>query len=96
MSLSLAPSPEAAEILSRVIRPEKGDLTTAGAESLLGLAFSSGDQERLCELAELNQNDELKESDRRELESFLQIGLMIDLLHAKARLTLAQQKNRRS
>jgi hypothetical protein len=81
-------------ILSRVIKPGQADLTPAVAEEFLKFAFDQQDISRMHELAEKNQEGSLTEADRIELESYLNVGMMIDLLHAKARLRLSQVRKR--
>ena len=75
-------------ILSRVIRPEENNLPQAAAEGLLRLRFEQGDLDRLHDLAEKSQAGELRPEEREEMESYRQIGYLLDLLHSKARLAL--------
>jgi hypothetical protein len=85
----------AGAILSRVIRPKARDLSPAAAEAFLAFAFAETDRDRMHELARKNQAGSLTESERFELETYLQIGMMLDLLQAKARLTLSRGSERR-
>jgi hypothetical protein len=81
-------------LLSRVIQPHQSDLPPAAAEAFLKFAFEQQDIARMHELAKKNQAGTLNESDRCELESYLHVGMMIDLLHAKARLRLSKDRKR--
>jgi hypothetical protein len=90
---SVLPSPAGA-ILARVIRPEESDLPPAAAEAFLRFAFSQRDRGRMHELAAKNQEGVLTDVDRQELDSYLQVGMILDLLQAKARLTLSQAAKR--
>ena len=58
------------------------------AKFLLTLRFTERQKNRMLELAEKNNRGELTSADRVQLESFLRVGNSLDLLHAKARLTL--------
>jgi hypothetical protein len=75
-------------ILTRVIQPEQGDLSPAAARSLLKFHFPAEDRERMHDLAVKNQADKLTAAERQELDGYLRIGSLLDLLGAKARLSL--------
>ncbi|MCI0465209.1 MAG: hypothetical protein L0Z62_50445 [Gemmataceae bacterium] len=75
-------------VLSRVIRPERADLSVAAARSILKLAFEPADLERMHDLAVKNQQGELSRAEQTELADYRQAGLVLDLLKAKARLSL--------
>ncbi len=81
-----------AAILARVLRPEQDDLPAAAARALLRLSFDQHDRDRMHELAVKNQADELTDNERRELESYLRVGRVVDLLRARAQLSLAKRK----
>jgi hypothetical protein len=91
---SVLPSPTGG-ILARVIRPEESDLPPEAAKAFLSFAFSQRDRARMSELSAKNQDGTLTEADRIELDSYLQVGMILDLLQAKARLTLSQAPKRR-
>ena len=80
-----------AAILSRVIRPEKGDLPDEQAKALLRLKFEQSDLDRLHELVVRNQDDELTPAEKDELESYLRVSAFLDLMHAKARYSLRKK-----
>jgi len=77
-----------AAILGRVIQPEQGGLSVAVARAFLKLAFTADDRQRMHELAVKNQDGELTSAERQELDGYLRIGRLLDLLAAKARLSL--------
>jgi hypothetical protein len=87
MQLTHADSDEAA-ILSRVIEPDKATLSPAAARSLLELEFTREDQERMHHLLDKNQQGRLTKQEQQELDTYRRIGRLIDLLCAKARLSL--------
>ena len=91
MQLTELPNHEAA-ILSRVIQPDHDGLDQAAARALLKLEFTADDRQRIHELAVKNQADELTAAERRELDDYLRVGRLLDLLGAKARLSLKKRR----
>ena len=75
-------------ILSRVIKPKKATLSPAAARSLLELEFAAEDKERMRQLLNKNQEGRLTKHEQHELDTYRRIGRLIDLLCAKARLSL--------
>jgi hypothetical protein len=82
------PSSTEAAIISRMIHPEKGDLPNETAKALLRLSLAQSDLDRLHELVVKNQDDALTAAEKAELESYLRISFLVDLMHAKALCTL--------
>jgi hypothetical protein len=87
MQLTHNSSDEAA-ILARVIEPDKPTLSPAAARSLLELEFTPEDEARMHQLLDRNQQGRLTKQERHELETYRRIGRLIDLLCAKARVSL--------
>jgi hypothetical protein len=81
-----------AEILADIINPEKGELSRAAAESVLDLRFSRGTEARIRTLLRANNAGRISDQERTELERFLRVGQLIDLLQAKARASLDEAK----
>ena len=78
-----------AAIITRMIHPEKADLPNDAAQALLQLfRFDQTDLDRMHELAVKNQDDALTPAEKAELESYLRVSYFVDLMHAKARLSL--------
>ncbi|AUX46310.1 hypothetical protein SOCE26_078150 [Sorangium cellulosum] len=77
-----------AAILSRLIRPERDDLSPEAAQSILQLAFDEQDRARMHELAVRAQSGELTDGEQVELESYRRVGRILDLLRSKARRSL--------
>jgi hypothetical protein len=77
-----------AAIITRMIHPETADLPDDAAQALLRLRFDQTDLDRMHELAVKNQDDALTTAEKAELESYLRVSYFIDLMHAKARLSL--------
>lgn len=77
-------------ILSRLIRPQEQTLSEAAARAILQIEFDPRDRERMRELAAKNQEGVLTEKEQDELDNYLRIGRLVDLLCAKARLSLVR------
>jgi hypothetical protein len=78
-----------AAIISRMIHPEKADLHKDTAQAVLRLfSLDQNDLDRMHELAVKNQDDALTKTEKAELESYLRVSYFVDLMHAKARLSL--------
>ncbi|WP_146849838.1 hypothetical protein [Brevifollis gellanilyticus] len=79
-----------AGILSRVIQPDKGGWDKGVANAILGFAFSDADRERMNTLLEMAKTDALDADGRQELASFHKAGRMLELMKARARISLQQ------
>jgi hypothetical protein len=77
-----------AAIFKRLIRPSE-KLSQAAARAFLRFGFDEADRARMHELALKNQADTLTAKEERELQSYLTVGLFLDLIHAKAKLSLS-------
>jgi hypothetical protein len=75
-------------ILSRVMQAHTMSFTPDVARSLLQLQFGQVDIDRMNVLAEKNRQGVLTEAERQELQNYLLVGHLLDLLHAKARAML--------
>ena len=92
MQLSTSENYDAA-ILTRVLQAERDELSFTAARAFLKLGFEPQDRERMHALAVKNQSDSLTRPERRELESYLRVGRLLDLLSARARRALARRKH---
>ena len=79
-----------AEILNEVIVPNERGLSAEAARSILALRFSSNAQERIRRLLAANNSGIISAAERSELEKYLRVGQFLDLLQAKARLSLQE------
>lgn len=77
-----------AEIWNRTIQPEEGNLAPEAARALLKLKLAAADVERVNALSEKAREDGLSEAEEKQLDSYLNVGLALELLKAKARLSL--------
>jgi len=80
------------EIWLRVIQPRNGDLSPEAAREWLRLRLSNTDTERVRELSHKADEGTLTQDEERELDAYLNVGSVLDLLKAKARLSLNKTK----
>ena len=86
------PSSTEAAIIARMIHPEKDDLPKATAQAVLRLfSLDQDDLDRMHVLAVKNQDGALTPAEKAELESYVRVSYFIDLVHAKARLSLKKR-----
>lgn len=78
------PTSSEAAILARVIDGSKQRLTPEAARALLGLGFSDADRQKMHDLAVKNQRGKLSRNEKRELDNYVRIGRLLDLLSATA------------
>jgi hypothetical protein len=90
MPTTHASHPETTEaaILSRLVKPDRPDFRPEVAEAILQLELDPQDRNRLHELAVKNQDDQLTEAEKTELDGYRRIGYFVDLMRSKARLSL--------
>jgi hypothetical protein len=89
MALMAAPTTEM-EILAHVVAPEQKTFEPMFARWVLGMRFDDEVQDQIRQLLEKNNQGALSETERSLLDKYLRVGQFIDLLQAKARLTLAE------
>lgn len=76
------------DILADVIAADRGDLSPEVARSVLGWRFSRRVVTRINRLARSNRDGTISALERQELEKYLRVGSLINILQAKARLSL--------
>ena len=79
-----------ADILTEVVEPNRPTLSPQLAEELLSLHFNDQATERIRELLQKNNAGTITTAEKSTLEKFLRVGEFLDLMQAKARLTLHQ------
>ena len=79
-----------ATVLARAFDTERGDLPEEAARVLLKAKLAKADRRRMEELGELAQQGGLTPAQRREAEAYDRVGLLLELLQSKARLSMAQ------
>jgi hypothetical protein len=77
-----------ADILSAVVGVQEANLPGDAARSLLELRFREDAVARMNDLAERNGRGELTPAEQSELEQYLRVGTFLNLVQAKARLSL--------
>lgn len=77
-----------AEILSEVLSPDQGDLPTEVAQLVLRWKFNRQTTAHINALARRNQKGSITAAEREELERYLRVGSFLNLLQAKARVSL--------
>ena len=78
----------------RALSPSLTGLTSSAARAILGVRFSKADIERFNFLSRRAKRGTLKESQRVELELFLDLGNLLTLMHSQARIALKRQRSR--
>ena len=86
---SISTSPVA--IFARLFDPERIELSPAVAETLLRITFDQQDRDRMHELSARNRDAGLTREEEAELDSYLHVGSLLDVMHARARV--AQRKS---
>ena len=81
--------------MARIVGPNDPNLPPDAAKAILALHFDESSVARLNELAEKNRTGTLGAEERNELESYLRTGNFLNLLHAKARVSLQKQNGSR-
>ena len=81
--------PEAA-IMQRLVDPRRCGWSEQAAQAVLKLGFSNEDQSRVSDLADKANQGSLTSSEEQEMESFLRVGTLVDLMQSKARLFLRE------
>lgn len=80
------------DILREVVAPDRPDLSQEAAKSILALRFSKASRARIRRLLDENNRGVLSPTGQVELEKYLRVGQFLDLLQAKARVSLADPK----
>lgn len=77
-----------ADLLRRVVDPQRAGWSPEAAQSILALSFSQEDQARATELAEKAGTGQLTLEEQREMESYRHVGRFLELVKSRARLSL--------
>ena len=86
--MSSSPRNDEASILSRAIDPDSGTWAPDIARGILSLTLSLSDRDRMNELAAKSRDGSLGADEQLEIESYRQACRLLDLMKAKARLSL--------
>ena len=88
--MASTPTITEADILSEVVSPDRPGISPEFARSILELRFSDKANERIRQLLDKNNKGTIDEAERAELDKFLRVGQFLDLMQAKADLSLQQ------
>ena len=77
-----------ADILEKVVSPNVAGLTPEAARSFLEFKFDAKTTKRIRQLLRKNNRGTISAAERITLEKYLRVGQFLDLLHAKAKLSL--------
>jgi len=77
-----------ADILAEIVAPDRPGLSPESARSILELRFSERATARIRELLDKNHRATITDDERSELEKYLRVGQFLDLMQAKARVSL--------
>jgi hypothetical protein len=93
MSAATVSAGKSAAIWERVIQM-KDDPTPTAARALLKLQFSPDDVHRMHDLSAKARAGALGDDEREEIETFEQLGCLLDILHSRARRVLNRRPRR--
>src|SRR5690349_15591344 len=85
MHVGVMPANSEAAIWTRLIQPEREDLSPDAARSLLRIEFTEQDKSRMHELALKAQAGTLTDPEQAEIDNYCRVGRLLDLMHSKAR-----------
>jgi hypothetical protein len=77
-----------ADILAQVVAPDEPSLHREFARTILDLRFRDEAQATIRDLLDKGNRGTISDAERGLLDKYLRVGQFIDLLQAKARLTL--------
>jgi hypothetical protein len=76
------------EVAARALATDRDDFSPDTARSILNMRFEERDRERMTELAQKYNAGELGYAEEEELRAYRTLGLVIDILRAKANRVL--------
>ena len=79
-----------ADILSEVVEPNRPTLSPELAEELLSWHFNDAATNRMRDLLQKNNAGTITPPEKQTLDKYLRVGEFIDLMQAKARITLTK------
>lgn len=86
--MSKNPTISEAAILEKVVAPKAAGFSRELARQLLAFKFDRDTTKEIRRLLQANNRGTISASDRLSLEKYLRVGQFLDLVHAKARLSL--------
>ncbi len=80
-----------ADVLDQLMTAEHLGFTAESAQAILSLHFCPAAISRMNELADKSRQGTLSDAERGELEKYLRVGHFINVVQAKARLSLSSK-----
>lgn len=77
-----------ADILDEIVEPSRSTFSRQVAEEFLSLRFNETATERIRELLQKKNVGTISEVEKATLDNYLRVGEFLDLLQAKARVSL--------
>ena len=77
-----------ADILTKLISPDRPGLSPEAARSILALSFDTEDVERMNALSAKANEGSLTEQEQQELDSYERVGHLLAIFQSKARTSL--------
>lgn len=85
-----SPTITEADILSEVVAPDQPGISPEFAQAILDLHFTDKANKRIRKLLDKNNKGTISEDERAVLDKYLRVGQFLDLMQAKAKLSLEQ------
>jgi hypothetical protein len=79
-----------AAILCEVVAPEQPGISPEFARAILDLHFTDKANKQIRKLLDKNNNGTINETECAVLDKYLRVGQFLDLMQAKAKLSLEQ------
>ena len=79
-------------IFERIVLPAEPDLSQQAAKSLLSLAFSPEDRQRMQSLADKAREGTLTPDEQEAIENYERVGHYLAILQSKARIALRSNR----
>jgi hypothetical protein len=77
-----------ADILTELVDPDRPTFSPQVAQELLALKFNDDATKRIREMLAKNNAGTITEAEKGTLDNYLRVGEFLDLIQAKARVTL--------
>jgi cytochrome c553 len=82
-----------ADILMRLVGPDKPALSAAAAKGILRLTFSPADKERMHHLATKARAGNLSDNEQAQIEAYSRVSSLLGIMKSMARRTLKCRVN---
>ncbi|HEV3082500.1 MAG TPA: hypothetical protein VGY66_22135 [Gemmataceae bacterium] len=88
--MASTPTITEAQILREVVGSTRSGITRDAARSFLKMRFSKSAKKEIRRLLQKNNRGKITPAERLTLEKYLRVGQFLDLLQAKAKLSLQE------